>query len=130
MSSTTKHSSLPCLIQETHMEWTSVPHGARPLRKEVLPQRDAPGRAVSRSMSSENQVQVGQDGVTRRICSSSSLTLHSVCGRRLTGETHNRVKPKTSCVPVHSCRWGPRSGSHTSVHGRTHGRKPGLTELP
>ncbi len=24
--------------------WTQVPYGAEPLRKEVLPQRDAPGR--------------------------------------------------------------------------------------
>ncbi len=38
--------------------WTWVPHGAGPLKKEVLPQSDAPGGAVTRSMSSENQVRL------------------------------------------------------------------------
>ncbi len=38
--------------------WTWVPHGTGPLKKEVLPQSDAPGGAVTRSMSSENQVQL------------------------------------------------------------------------
>ncbi len=43
------------------------------------------GGAVARSMSSENQVWLGQYGATNRTCSSSSLTLHRVCARRLTG---------------------------------------------
>ncbi len=34
--------------------------GAGPLRKKVLSQRDAPGGAVMRRMSSETKVQVGQ----------------------------------------------------------------------
>ncbi len=41
--------------------------------------------AVARRMSSGNQVRVGQNGATSRTCSSSSLTLHSVCASRLTG---------------------------------------------
>ncbi len=60
-------------------------NGTKPLRKEVLPQRNAQGGAVARRMSSGNQVRVGQNGATSRTCSSSSLTLHSVCASRLTG---------------------------------------------
>ncbi len=41
------------------------------------------GGAVARRMSSGNQV--GQNGATSRTCSSSSLTLYSVCASRLTG---------------------------------------------
>ncbi len=43
------------------------------------------GGAVVRKMSSGNQVRVDQWGATSRICSSSSLSLHSVCASRLTG---------------------------------------------
>ncbi len=43
------------------------------------------GGAVAREMSSGNQVRVGQWGATSRTCSSSSLSLHSVCASRLTG---------------------------------------------
>ncbi len=38
-----------------------------------------------REMSLGNQVRVGQWGATSRTCSSSSLSLHSVCASRLTG---------------------------------------------
>ncbi len=41
--------------------------------------------AVAREISSGNQVWVGQCGTTSRTCSSSSLSLHSVCASRLTG---------------------------------------------
>ncbi len=43
------------------------------------------GGTVVREMSSGNQVRVGQWGATSRTCSSSSLSLHSVCASRLTG---------------------------------------------
>ncbi len=43
------------------------------------------GGVVAREMSSGNQVRVGQWGTTSRTCSSSSLSLHSVCAGRLTG---------------------------------------------
>ncbi len=43
------------------------------------------GGTVTREMSSGNQVRVGQWGATSRTCSSSSLSLHSVCVSRLTG---------------------------------------------
>ncbi len=43
------------------------------------------GGAVAREISSGNQVRVGQWGATSRTCSSSSLSLHSVCASRLTG---------------------------------------------
>ncbi len=43
------------------------------------------GGAVAREMSSGNQVRVGQCGATSRTCSSSSLSLLSVCASRLTG---------------------------------------------
>ncbi len=42
------HSSLQCPVQEPHIEvpqiWMRVPSGAKPVRKEVLLQRNAPGR--------------------------------------------------------------------------------------
>ncbi len=43
------------------------------------------GVAVAREMSSGNQVREGQWGATSRTCSSSSLSLHSLCASRLTG---------------------------------------------
>ncbi len=43
------------------------------------------GGAFAREMSSGNQVRVGQWGATSKTCSSSSLSLHSVCASRLTG---------------------------------------------
>ncbi len=43
------------------------------------------GVAVTRKMSSGNQVRVGQSSTTSRTCSSSSLSLHIVCASRLTG---------------------------------------------
>ncbi len=43
------------------------------------------GGAVTREISLENQVRVGQWGATSRTCSLSSLSLHSVCASRLTG---------------------------------------------
>ncbi len=66
-------------------------------------------------------------GATSRTCSSSSLSLHSVCASRL---THTCVRPEASCVPVRLCRGGPRSGKSTAGSGRTRGRQTGLPELP
>ncbi len=43
------------------------------------------GGAVARKISSVNQIRVGHGGATSRTCSSSSLSLHSVCASRLTG---------------------------------------------
>ncbi len=88
------------------------------------------GGTVAREMSSGNQVRVGQWGATSRTCSSSSLSLHSVCASRLTGETHTCVRPEASCVPVRLCRGGPRSERSTAGSGRTRGRQTGLPELP
>ncbi len=68
------------------------------------------GGAVAGRMSSGNQVRVGQNGATSRTCSSSSLTLHSVCASRLTGGMHTCIEPEASCVPVRPCRGCPRSG--------------------
>lgn len=45
------------------------------------------------STSSGNQVRVGQYGATSKTCSSSSRTLHSVCGRRLTGGNAHLHRP-------------------------------------
>ncbi len=70
---------------EVPQVWTRVPNGAEPLRKEVLPQRNAPGRGCREENEFGKQVQVGQNGATSRTCSSSSLTLHRVCASRLTG---------------------------------------------
>ncbi len=55
------------------------------------------GGAVARSMSSGNQVLMGQKGATNKTCYSSSLTLHSVCSRRLTGG--NTYLCEASCGP-------------------------------
>ncbi len=84
-----------------------VSHGAGPLRKKVLAQRDALGRAVTRSMSSWNPSPGRPSG---RTCSSSSLTLHSVCEGRLNGGSANLCKPKASCLPVRPCRGGLGQG--------------------
>ncbi len=43
------------------------------------------GGAVAREISLGNQVPVGQGGTTSSTCSSSFLSLHSVCASRLTG---------------------------------------------
>ncbi len=89
------------------------------------------GGAVAREMSSGNQVRVGQWGATSRTCSSSSLSLHSVCASRLTGGKRTlSVRPEASCVPVRQCRGGPRSGRSTAGSGRTRRRQTGLPELP
>ncbi len=88
------------------------------------------GGAVARRMSSGNQVRVGQNGATSRTCSSSSLTLHSVCASRLTGGMHTCIEPEASCVPVRPCRGCPRSGRNTAGSGRTRGKQTGLPELP
>ncbi len=88
------------------------------------------GGAVAREMSSGNQVRVGQWGATSRTCSSSSLSLHSVCVSRLTGGNEYLRKAEASCVPVRLCRGGPRSERSTAGSGRTRGKQTGLPELP
>ncbi len=48
---------------------TRVPYGAKPLREEILPQRNAPGRwGQLGKWVRGNQVQVGQCGATSRTC--------------------------------------------------------------
>ncbi len=68
----------------------------------------------------------GPNGATGRTCSSSSLTLHNVCARKLTGGSANLHKTQGQLCATVSVPRGPRSGSHTT--GR--GRQPGLPELP
>ncbi len=97
--------------------WTWVPEGAPSLRKQILPQRNRPGRAVARSMSSGNQVLLGQYGATNKTCSTSSLILHSVCASRLTGGNAYLRRLWASCVPMHPCRALPRLGSRTTGSG-------------
>ncbi len=59
------------------------------------------GGAVARRMSSGNQVRVGQYGATSRTCSSSFLTLHSVCASRLTGgNTYLRKARGQLCASI------------------------------
>ncbi len=123
-----------CRISSRNHTWRFLDLDAgatwcRAPKKEVLPQRDAPGGAVTRSMSSENQVWVNQDGATGRTCSSSSLTLHSVCVRKLTGGNAYLRRAQGQLCASGSMPRGPRSGSHTTGHGRTRGRQPGLLEL-
>ncbi len=74
----------------------------------------ASGGAVARRMSSRRQVLLGQYGATNKICSSSSLILHSVCASRLTEGAHICTGPGASCVPVHPCRALPWVGSRTT----------------
>ncbi len=80
------------------------------------------GGAVARRMSSGNQVRVGQNGATSRTCSSSSLTLHSVCASRLTGG--NAYLHRARGQLCASASW------HTAGSGRTRGKQTGLPELP
>ncbi len=71
--------------------------------------------AVLRSISSENQVWVGQYGATNRTCPSSSLILHSVS----LGGTHTCEGPVASWVPLCPYRVFPRSGSKTTGNERS-----------
>ncbi len=86
------------------------------------------GGAVAREISSGNQVRVDQWGATSRTCSPSSLSLHTMRVGSL-GEMHTCVRPEASCVPVHLCRVGPRSGKSTAGSGRTRGKQTGPPEL-
>ncbi len=43
--------------------WTRVPHGAEPLRKKVLPQRDVPGRGCCEELEFRKP---GPGGLVRR----------------------------------------------------------------
>ncbi len=74
--------------QGPHMEfpqvWMRVPKGATSLRKQILPQRNQPGRGCCEDHEFREKGPVGQYGATNRTCSSSSLSLQSVCARRLT----------------------------------------------
>ncbi len=80
------------------------------------------GGAVAREMSSGNQVRVGQLGATSRTCSSSSLSLHSVCASRLTGgNAYLRKPPRPAVCQCSLCRGGPRSGKCTAGSGRRRG---------
>ncbi len=71
--------------------------------------------AVPRSISSENQVWVGQYGATNRTCPSSSLILYSVS----LGGTHTCEGPVASWVPLCPYRVFPRSGSKTTGNERS-----------
>ncbi len=62
-----------------------VPYGAEPLREEVLSQRNVPGRCCREENEFGKPGPGGPSGATSRTCSSSSLSLHSVCASRLTG---------------------------------------------
>ncbi len=65
------------------------------------------GGAVVREMSSGNQVRVGQCGATSRTCSSSSLSLHSVCASRLTGGNAYMCKVRGQLCASASVLRGP-----------------------
>ncbi len=65
------------------------------------------GGAVVREISSGNQVRVGQWGATSRTCSSSSLSLHSVCVSRLTGENAYLRKARGQLCACASVPRGP-----------------------
>ncbi len=88
------------------------------------------GGAVARRMSSGNQVWVGQYGATRRTCSSSSLTLHSVCASRLTGGNANLPKVRGQLCVSASVPRGPLVRENTVGSGRTRGEQTRLPELP
>ncbi len=72
------------------------------------------GVSVTRSISSGNQVWVGQYCATSRICSSSSLILHNVCAILLTGGNAYLRRPRGQLCAVHACRVFLRSGSKTT----------------
>ncbi len=82
--------------------------------------------AVTRSISSGNQVWVGQYGATSRICSSSSLILHSVCARRLTGGNAYLQRPRGQLCVSASVPSVPPSGSKTTDSEKSLGTQTGL----
>ncbi len=88
------------------------------------------GGTVAREMSSGNQVRVGQWGATSRTCSSSSLSLHSVCASRLTGGNAYLRKARGQLCASASVPRGPLVRGSTAGSGRTRGRQTGLPELP
>ncbi len=82
--------------------WRWVPYGVVPLRKEVLPQRDMPGRGCCEEHEFRKP---GPDGPVRRNQQDlflASLTLHSVCVRRLTGGNAYLRRVKSSHLYLYS----------------------------
>ncbi len=131
-------SGLPRPVHEPHMKvpqiWTRVPYGAEPLWKEVLPQWNAPGREGKEKSHGKwvRQTRSGWACMARPAGPAPhppwACTVSVRAGSL--GETHTCVKPEASCVPVHPCRGGPRSGRSTAGSGRTRGRQTGLLQLP
>ncbi len=104
-----------------------MPYGAKPLSKEVLPQRNAPGRGFHE----ENEFgKPGPGGPVRRNQQDLLLVLidlaQCLCKQ---GETYTCVKPEASCVPVLPCRGGPRSGRNTAGSERTREKQTGHTNI-
>ncbi len=81
-------------------------------------------------MSSGNQVRVGQWGATSRTCSSSSLSLHSVCASRLTGGNAYLRKARGQLCASASVPRGPSVREKYSWQWEDSGRQTGLPELP
>ncbi len=69
------------------------------------------GGADARSMSSENQVWLGQYGATNRTCSSSPGSVQ----KGSLGEMHICEGPGASCAPVHPCQG--EEGSTLTLQG-------------
>ncbi len=81
-------------------------------------------------MSSGNQVRVGQWGATSRTCSSSSLSLHSVCASRLTGGNAYLRKARGQLCASASVSRGPSVREKYSWQWEDSGKQTGLPELP
>ncbi len=127
-------SSLPRPIQEPHMEvpqiWTRVPYGAKPLREEVLSQRNVPGRCCREENEFGKPGPGGPSGATSRTCSSSSLSLHSVCASRLTGGNAYLRKARGQLCASASVPRGPSVREKYSWQWEHSGEETGPPELP
>ncbi len=88
------------------------------------------GGAVARKMSSENQVRVGQAAQPAGPAPRPPWACTASVRVGSLGETHTCLRPEASCVPVHLCRGGPRSGKSTAGSGSTRGTQTGPPELP
>ncbi len=77
----------------------AVPRGCPVSEKEILSQRNWPGRGCceEHEFQEPGPVRANMEPLTR-LCSSSSLILHSVCASRLTGGMHICAGPRGQLV--------------------------------